>query len=303
MRDVSAKPVSLRTAAAEATLTCAGATIARIRSGDLPKADPLAVARVAGIQAAKNTSLLIPYCHQVPLDHVALEITPGESSIHIHAEVRAVWKTGVEMEALAAATAAALTLYDMLKIIDDTMEIQAVRLAGKKGGKSDFTPPSREIAAGVIVLSDTASRGERKDTSGAAIRARLESLGVRISEFLVLPDEREKIARELIRLSDGGGLDIIVTTGGTGVGPRDRAPEATQDVIERSLPGVAEALRAHGQERNRYAMLSRGVAGVRGRTLIVNLPGSERAVGESLDVLFPWILHALDILRGAGHGA
>jgi len=303
MRDVSAKPHSLRTATAEATLTCAGETITRLRAGDVPKADPLAVARVAAVQAAKNTSLLIPYCHQVPLDHVAVDITPAENSIHIRASVRAVWKTGVEMEALTAASAAALTLYDMLKIIDDTMEIRAVRLTGKKGGKSDYRPPARELSAGVLVLSDSTAGGTRKDTSGAAIRARLESLGVRVQEFIVLPDEREKISAELIRLADGKGLDLVMTTGGTGVGPRDTAPEATQDVIQRSLPGVAETLRAHGQERNRHAMLSRGVAGVRGRTLIVNLPGSEAAVGESLDVLLPWILHALDVLQGGGHGA
>jgi len=301
MRDVSGKPNSLRTATAEATLTCAEATLARLRSGDVPKADPLAVARVAGIQAAKNTSLLIPYCHQVPLDHAAVEITPGERSLHIRASARAIWKTGVEMEALTAAAAAALTLYDMLKIIDDTMEIQAVRLTGKTGGKSDFRAPSGEIAAGVLVLSDSTARGTRKDTSGAAIRTRLESLGVRCGEFLVLPDEKEKIAAELRRLADAGALDLLITTGGTGVGPRDTAPEATLAVIERALPGVAEALRAHGQERNRYAMLSRAVAGVRGRTLIVNLPGSARAVEESLDLLLPWILHALDVLRGGGH--
>ena len=98
---------------------------------------------------------------------------------------------------------------------------------------------------------------------------------------------------ELIRWADDLSLDLVFTTGGTGIGPRDVTPEATSGVIERELPGVTEALRAHGQERNRYSMLSRGVAGVRGRTLIVNLPGSERAVNESLDVLLPWILHGL----------
>jgi len=300
MRDVSAKPISLRSATAEATLTCAEETLARIRSGDLPKADPIGVARVAGIQAAKQTSLLIPYCHQVPLDHVALEITEGDRALRIRASVRAVWKTGVEMEALTAASAAALTLYDMLKIIDDTMEIRDVRLTAKKGGKSDFRAPAREAAA-VIVLSDSAAKGTRKDSSGETIRGRLALLGVRVGEFLILPDERAELAAALRRIADAGSTDLIVTTGGTGVGPRDTAPEATQEVIERPLPGVAEALRAHGQERNRFAMLSRGVAGVRGRTLIVNLPGSEAAVTESLDLLLPWILHALEILRGGGH--
>ncbi|HTY58119.1 MAG TPA: MogA/MoaB family molybdenum cofactor biosynthesis protein [Bacteroidota bacterium] len=154
----------------------------------------------------------------------------------------------------------------------------------------------------MLVLSDRVSAGVNDDRSGAAIRERLASLGVTAAEFRVLPDDRALISAELIRWADNLRLDLVVTTGGTGIGPRDVTPEATSAVLERELPGVTEALRAHGQERNRFSMLSRGVAGVRGRTLIVNLPGSERAVNESLDVLLPWILHALEILRGGGHG-
>ncbi|TLY32740.1 MAG: cyclic pyranopterin monophosphate synthase MoaC, partial [Ignavibacteria bacterium] len=131
MRDVSAKPNTLRTAKAAAILKVRPSTIEAINSGNLPKADPLGVARVAGIQAAKNTGLLIPYCHQVPLDHIHVSISLDNSRITITAEVKAIWKTGVEMEALVAASASALTLYDMLKIIDDEMEITSVRLLGK----------------------------------------------------------------------------------------------------------------------------------------------------------------------------
>lgn len=302
MRDVSKKPHTLRTASAEATLKCLRATVEAVRTGNVPKADPLAVARVAGIQAAKNTSVLIPYCHQVPLDFAEVEFTLREDSIHVASRVTAVWKTGVEMEALAAASGAALTLYDMLKIIDGAMEILGVRLTGKKGGKSDFRPPDAvKVRAGVLVLSDSRSKGEAQERSGKAIRERLELLGVRVAEFAVLPDDAAEISREITRWADVDSLDLVITTGGTGLGPRDVTPEATSAVIERVLPGVAETLRAHGQERNRNSMLSRGVAGVRGRTLIVNLPGSERAVNESLDVLFPWILHALGVLRGEGH--
>ncbi len=302
MRDVSRKPGTLRTAEAEATLHCLPETIAALRTGNVPKADPLAVARVAGIQAAKNTGQLIPYCHQVPLDFAGVEITLRDDSIHIASSVSAVWKTGVEMEALTAASISALTLYDMLKIIDGTMEIRSVRLVSKKGGKSDYRPfPPEKVAAGVLVLSDRVSRGESQDRSGNAIRERLMSLGVNVAQFTVIPDDRVRIAEELRRWADDLSLDIVITTGGTGIGPRDVTPEATAGVIERELPGVTEALRAHGQERNRYSMLSRGIAGLRGRTIIVNLPGSTGGVNESLDVLFPWILHALEVLRGASH--
>jgi molybdenum cofactor synthesis domain-containing protein len=126
-------------------------------------------------------------------------------------------------------------------------------------------------------------------------------MGVLVSEFAVLPDEQSTTAAVLKRWADAAGLDLIITTGGTGVSRRDVTPEATREVIDRELPGVQEVLRSHGQQRNPHAMLSRGTAGVRGRTLIVNLPGSTGAVNESMDVLFPWLFHAFDVLRGGKH--
>ena len=274
MRDVSSKPNTLRSAKASAILHCSSLTVLAIRSGNVPKADPLGVAKVAGIQAAKNTSLLIPYCHQVPLDFVGVEIELDENSIHVQTEVKAVWKTGVEMEALAAASATVLTLYDMLKILDETMEIGSVKLLEKKGGKSEFKAKEVNLLrAAIIVLSDKASRGEREDLSGKAITRRLASFGVSVLEFRILPDEQAQLRSELLRLCDEVHVDLVITTGGTGLSRRDVTPEATGAILDRTLPGVSERLRSHGQERNRFAMLSRGTAGVRGKTIIVNLPG------------------------------
>jgi len=302
MRDVSHKPNTLRTASAEALLGCASSTIAAIRSGTLPKADPLGVARVAAIAAAKNTSLLIPYCHQVPLDFVEVDIALEEQAIRVTATVKAVWKTGVEMEALTCASVAALTLYDMLKIIDDSMEIRSIRLTGKRGGKTDYAGgQARKISAGVLVLSDATTRGEREDRSGEEIRRRLVSFGVAVEQFKVLPDEADQITDVLRHWADELSLDFVITTGGTGTGPRDVTPEATATVLEKEIPGIAETLRVHGQERNRHAMFSRGIAGLRGKTLFINLPGSPGAVRESLDVLLPWVFHSFDIARGRGH--
>ncbi len=163
MKDVSAKPDSLRSARAEATLRCLPATIAALRAGNVPKADPLAVARVAGVQAAKSTSTLIPYCHQVPLDFVGVEVDVQETSLTVRTEVKALWKTGVEMEALVAASTAALTLYDMLKAIDATMEVTGIRLLEKKGGKSDVRPvPLTNVRAGILVMSDLGGTGSAR---------------------------------------------------------------------------------------------------------------------------------------------
>jgi cyclic pyranopterin phosphate synthase len=303
MRNVSNKPNTLRIACAQATVHCLPETILAIRDGTLPKADPLIVARVAGIQAAKQTSLIIPYCHQVPLDYVGVDLQMKEVAIHIFTEVMAVWKTGVEMEALTAASAAALTLYDMLKPIDETIEIGGLSIVSKKGGKSDFTGVDvGSIRAAVLVVSDRGARGEREDVSGKLIKERLESLGAAVVDYKVIPDEKEIIAQEIQRLADEATVDVIITTGGSGIGPRDVTPEATRPLLQRELPGVAEFLRDFGQERTRYAMLSRGTAGIRGKTVVVNLPGSPGGVRDGLDVLLPWLFHAMEMREGKGHG-
>ncbi|MEW6547015.1 MAG: MogA/MoaB family molybdenum cofactor biosynthesis protein [Bacillota bacterium] len=150
----------------------------------------------------------------------------------------------------------------------------------------------------MLTASDSAYRGERQDESGPLIAAILEKAGMEIVHQKVLPDEEGALAMEMKYMADGLGVDVILTTGGTGLGPRDRTPEATRAIIEREVPGIAEALRAAGTRKTPHAMLSRGVAGVRGSTLVVNLPGSPRAVQESLEVLLPALPHAVELLQG-----
>jgi cyclic pyranopterin phosphate synthase len=302
MRDVSSKSSTLRTARAIAGLKVSPGTVRAVRSGKVPKADPLAVARIAGIQAAKNTCLLIPYCHQVPLDYVGVEFKLTNASISIATEVKAIWKTGVEMEALVAASTAALALYDMLKVIDESMEIVSVRLVEKTGGKSQIKESGRGVKVAVLVISDTVSAGKKKDVSGKTLVKMLRGFKVQVVEYRILPDDRDRIETELVRLADNEGVDLIATTGGTGISPRDVTPEATMRVIERELIGVEEVLRGYGQQRTPFSMLSRGMVGVRGKTLIVNLPGSVKGVEDGIAALFPVIFHTFKILRGGGHG-
>lgn len=303
MLDVSYKYHTLRSAVARATVTLSPGTVQLIRERKIPKGDPLDVARVAAIQAAKETSRIIPYCHPVPVDFVGVAFEVGADRIDVTVTVKAIYKTGVEMEALTGASVAALTLYDMMKMLDDTLEIVQVRLEKKKGGKGDFRdvfphPPR----AAVLVMSDSVAAGKKEDKSGKAIAARLEQEGMELADYRIVPDEPDRIAAQLIHYADEQRLDLVVTTGGTGFTPRDRTPEAMDRVIEREAPGIAEAVRAFGQARTPYSMLSRGRAGVRGRTLIVNLPGSHRGVLESLDALFPGLQHAFKMLAGHGHG-
>lgn len=302
LRDISRKIKTLRTARAHAVLRASAETIRRIKSGDLPKADPLPIARVAAIQAAKNTSQIIPYCHPLPIDFVGVDIQLSETKIDIEVEVKAIYKTGVEMEALTAASVAALTLYDMLKIIDEEMEIEGIKLVNKKGGKSDFKDRHGEgLRSAVLVMSDSIAAGKKSDESGKLIQQRLRDEGVNADEYKVIPDEPELIESQLKQYADEMKLDLVITTGGTGLSPRDCTPEAMAQVVERVIPGMAETIRAYGQERTPYSMLSRGVCGVRGKTLIINLPGSKGGVADSLDALFPAVLHAFNMMKAGGH--
>lgn len=156
------------------------------------------------------------------------------------------------------------------------------------------------IEIGILTISDTAAQGGRDDLSGEAIRELVTAAPLQgtVTQYLVVPDERERIASVLRQWADELGLALVLTTGGTGLGPRDGTPEATRAVLEREAPGIAEAIRAESLRHTPFGMLARGVAGTRGRTLIINLPGSPKAVRESLEVLLPALPHAVALLTG-----
>jgi molybdopterin adenylyltransferase len=154
------------------------------------------------------------------------------------------------------------------------------------------------IRTAIITLSDKGSIGERKDESGIVIREMIASIGASDVHYEILPDNQSRIEETLARLADSGAIDLIITTGGTGVAPRDVTPEATLAVIDRELPGMAEAMRAESLKKTTNAMISRAVAGIRKQTLIVNLPGSPRAVRENLTTILGALPHAIEKIKG-----
>ncbi len=298
MIDVSNKGNTLRYARAEGVLRAGRETLQRVREGTVPKGDVPATARAAGIAAAKRTSDWIVFCHPIPLDWIEVQLQVAETELRVIAEARTVWRTGVEMEALAAVSAALLNAYDMLKPLDRNLAISDIRIVEKRGGQSQFaetfTPP---LKAAVLIVSAAKQTGNREDRSGHAIREFLAGQSLQLSTYEVLPDDEPAVRQRLVQLVEQEGCELVLTSGGTGFGPTDITPEATAAVLEKEAPGVIQMQRRFGLERTPQAMLFRGMAGILKQSLIVNLPGSTRGALESLQALFPGILPVLAHLR------
>ncbi|RMI35820.1 bifunctional molybdenum cofactor biosynthesis protein MoaC/MoaB [Nocardia stercoris] len=357
MVDVSAKADTARIAVAAGELRTTTEVVRLVRSDDMPKADVLATARLAGIGGAKKTSELIPLCHQLALSKVDVRFGFTADTITIEATAKTKGPTGVEMEALTAVAVAGLTLHDMVKAIDPAATLNGVRLLTKDGGKrghwerpAESPVPDAELgteslgaephshraghpahdaerrgdsvaqdghaggaeqhghdpavaqagagrAAAVVVASTGAAAGTRVDKTGPVLVDWLAAQGFSVRGPLVYAD-----AEIAAGLGDalGGAPALVITTGGTGASPSDATPEATLAVLDRELPGVAEEIRRRGAAGFPLAALSRGVAGLAGRTVVVNLPGSPGGVRDGIAVLQPLLSHLLAQVEGGG---
>lgn len=332
MIDVGEKAVTRRRALACGEIRMGQAAFDLLAAGKLPKGDPLSLCEVAGVIAAKKTADWIPLCHPIPVEkaRVRTELVRERTSVRVSCEVVTSAKTGVEMEALTAVSAALLTIYDLVKGTDPACEIGAIRLLEKDGGKSgayrapaagdpvsangkrepetdtvagteaDGRKSLRGISAAVVTVSDRCSRGETEDRSGPLLCGLLRDAGADVRETALVSDEKDRIAEAVKKLSANAGL--VALTGGTGFGPRDVTPEALQAACDRMIPGFGELLRAKGAFHTPFSFLSRSTAGICGRALVIAFPGSSRAVEEGWSALAELIPHALKIAGGGNHG-
>ena len=302
MVNITNKSNSLRKAIATAIVSVSKQeTIDAVKNKTVPKGDVFEFSRAAGLLAIKKTSDVIPDCHPLPVEYAAIKHELDGLNIIITVEVHTIYKTGVEVEAMHGAAITALTIYDMLKPLDKGIEISTIRLQEKKGGKTDFKDQQTdEFRCAVIVCSDGVSAGVREDKSGKAIIEKLEQLNLRATHHEIIPDDFEKIQAKTKELSDLE-YDLILFTGGTGLSPKDVTPDAIAPMLDREIPGIMEAARNYGQQRTPYAMLSRGIAGFIKDTLVITLPGSPKGVSETMDAIFPYVLHVFGVKEGMQH--
>ena len=316
MRDITHKQITLRTAKATGIIFCSPATIELIKNNELPKGNLFDVARAAGFVGAKSTPQLLPHCHPVSIDGMDMQFEFLEAAVHasyfdpsvfsktgivITGEAKSIGRTGIEMEMLTAVSIAALEIYDMLKPVDKQLEIGSIKLLDKKGGKSDREKYVTDTATcAILVCSDSTAAGNRQDKSGVLAKEMLEAVNASVVEYLIVPDDKEKI-QEQIKEWVAWDIQFIFTTGGTGLSPRDNTVSAVKEIVEKEAPGIAEAMRSYGQMRTALAMMSRSVAGTINNTLVVTLPGSTAGVRESLEAILPAVFHARKMILGEGH--
>ncbi|MBN7813029.1 bifunctional molybdenum cofactor biosynthesis protein MoaC/MoaB [Algoriphagus sp. H41] len=292
MEDITPKSTTLQEAQAEAVLKVSKSeTVAAILEKRVPKGDVLEMAKVAGLFAVKNTHLQLPQAYPTPIEFTSVEYQVEDLEIRITVRVRSVSKSSLEMHALHGVSITALTMYDMLKPLDKGISIARIGILEKEERKlsSGATQP---FNAAVVLCSNAVLKGIKPDSAGQAILEKLRGYQAKITSYELLPDDLELIRAKAKSLALENRL--VIFAGGTGLAKTDVTTEALEPLLDRKIPGIAEAMRSYGQCRTPHAMLSRSLAGMVGNCLVLAIPGSSRGAAESMEALFP------QLLEGAG---
>lgn len=282
MVDITEKNTSLRYAKAQAIVKVSHTeTIKTIIEKRVPKGDVLEFAKVAGLFAVKKTHEIIPDCHPLPVEYTGISYEIEGLEIKIFVEVKTIYRTGVEVEAMHGASVVALTMYDMLKPIDKGIEIQNIRLVEKTGGKSDFKPNDQVFKAGLIVYSNGVAMGKKEDKVSSALSTVLQKQNIVLEKIWVI-EENIGTLLDLMASEEAKPYELLIVAGGTGISPKDVVPKVLQHRFDIPANSLMEAARIYGLERDFKAMLSEGVAGLIGDQFVINIPGSSKGALETI---------------------
>jgi molybdenum cofactor biosynthesis protein MoaC len=296
-------PRHLHTARAEATLRLDDGPHDQVQDrlhNKLDNSPVLHTARVSGVMAAKRGGDVLPYTDHAEMTSVDVTFEWQDDNLRVVATCEGFTRGGLGARALLAASVCAVTIVDMLPEHAEHLVVDQARIIEQKGGLAglsySFDPP---LQAAILVVSDAVKGGQKEDRAGAIVKGEVESLaphGVSLVDYEIVGDEASTIERAIEHwIADG--IELILTVGGTGLAHTDITIEAVESMLERPIPGLMEAARAHGQELTPVAFMSRGVAGLVGDTLVVTLPGSRGGAAESCEALFPAVLHVFKTLR------
>lgn len=319
MANTAEKSITKRSALATGRIIVGHKVFDKIKAHTMPKGDPLSLAETAAILGAKKTADIIPLCHPLSLDHVRVAITEeGADAFRVYCLAITTAKTGVEMEALSAVSAALLTIWDLSKPVTPDLFIDDIKLLQKTGGKSGTWRTNQKIPdkihqyfqnnqqnqkpltsynATVLTMSTRASKGVYEDTSGQYLCQRLQELGAEINHYQIIADDPQMLKQLLVQNQS----DLVLITGGTGLGPDDCTAEVLEELMDKKAPGFAEYLRLKGSQFTYKSWLSRQNAGIIGQSLVIALPGSLNAVKENLGLLEILLPHGLKMLKGGKH--
>lgn len=298
MEGISANITQLREATAKAVVRVSQPeTILAVIENRVPKGNVFEMAKVAGLFGVKNTYLNLPNSYSQPIEFTGIDYEIHDLEIQVSVKVKSVCKSDLEAEAMHGATIVALTIYDMLKPIDKGISIGHIKIEEKEEKSKKESPIQKPIKTAVVVCSNAVAQGTKLDSAGQAILKKLRPQPIQITSYILIPDSLEEIRTLAKRLSSEN--QLVIFCGGTGLSSTDVTPEALEPLLERRISGIEEAMRNYGQSQTPFAMFSRSLAGMIGDCMILALPGSTRGAMESMDAIFPHLLHVFQIRKGS----